>query len=95
MKYLKWSVYFEPGLTKGTTPEETIRSNGGWAEGAINIGEFNIIGYTSDDVDLTQLSNYNIQELTQEAALSMAQEINSNCYLKDDGKIGSPEPLLN
>jgi len=95
MKYLKWSIYFKPGAKEGVTPEETIRNNGGWAEGAIRVGDFDIIGYASDNVNLTELSNYNVQELTQEEALSMAQEINPNCYLQDDGKICLVAPVVN
>lgn len=95
MKYLKWSIYFEPEAKEGTTPEEIIKNDGGWAEGGIGLGGLDIIGYTSDDIDLTKLSNYNIQELTQVEALNMAKNINPDCYLKTNGKIGSPEPLIN
>lgn len=93
MKYLKWTIYFPEGSNEGTTPEDIIREKNGWAEGAIALSNNEIIGYASDESDLSGLSNYDLQELTQEEALDLAQTINPSFYLADDGKIGSPTPL--
>jgi hypothetical protein len=92
MKYVKWSVFFEPNATEGYTPETIIRDRGGWAEGGFGIGGFNIIGYTSDDADLSGLEDYNVQEITQAEALAAAIAINPECFLEEDGKINSPIP---
>ena len=93
MKYVKWSVFFEPNTVEGYTPETIIRTRGGWAEGGFSITAFEIIGYTSDDADLSGLENYNVEEITQEAALTIAQAINPECVLGEDGKINTPAPV--
>jgi hypothetical protein len=94
MKYVKWSVFFEPNATEGYTPEVIIRTRGGWAEGGFSIATFDIIGYTSDDADLSGLEDYKVQEITQAEALSAAQAINPECFLGEDGKINAPVPEL-
>jgi len=95
MKYVKWSVFFEPGATEGYTPEVIIRTRGGWAEGGFGISTFGIIGYTSDDADLSGLEDYNVKEITQAEALAAAQAINPECWVDTDGKINSPAPIIN
>ena len=90
MKYVKWSVFFEPNSTEGYTPEVIIRTKGGWAEGGFAISTFDIIGYVSDDADLTGLSDYKVQEITQAEALTAAQAINPECTIGDNGKITAP-----
>jgi hypothetical protein len=94
MKYVKWSVFFEPEATEGYTPEVVIRTRGGWAEGGFSIATFDIIGYVSDDADLSGLDDYKVEEITQAEALSAAQAINPECFLGEDGKIGMPAPKL-
>ena len=94
MKYVKWSVFFEPNAIEGYTPETIIRTRGGWAEGGLSITTFDIIGYTSDDADITGLEKYNVEEITQEEALAAAQAINPDCTLSANGKISTPAPVV-
>jgi hypothetical protein len=94
MKYVKWSAFFEPEATEGYTPEVIIRTRGGWAEGGFSITTFDIVGYTSDDADLSGLEDYKVQEITQAEALAIAQAINPKCFLREDGKIDSPLSLI-
>jgi hypothetical protein len=90
MKYVKWSVFFEPNATEGYTPEILIRNRGGWAEGGFSTATFDIIGYASDDADLSGLEDYKVEEITQAEALDAARAINSECFLEEDGKINLP-----
>jgi hypothetical protein len=94
MKYVKWSVFFEPNATEGYTPEVIIRARGGWAEGGFFVAPFDIIGYTSDDADLSGLEDYKVQEITQAEALAAAQTTNIGCFLGEDGKINPSAPVV-
>lgn len=95
MRYAKWIVYFEPNSNEGTTPAEIIESRGGWLKGKFHLSTFEIVGYISDDVDLTGLDNYQIQELTASEALGLAQTINIDCTMKENGEIDFPRIISN
>ncbi len=95
MKYVTWSVYFPEGQNEGYTPESIIEGRGYWAEGAFDISNFTSVAYTSDDADLSNLQDFNVQVITQEQALEYAQQIaipNLNPYLNIEGKIIFPLP---
>jgi hypothetical protein len=94
MKYVKWSVYSEPGATEGFTPEPIIRERGGWADGGLFINDEDVIGYVSDDADLTNLSDYKVSEITQAEALALAKTINPDCIIDENGRIQSPIPTV-
>jgi hypothetical protein len=94
MKYVKWSVFTNPGSSEGFTPETIIRERGGWAEGALFIADKDLIGYVSDNADLTNLEDYKVSEITQAKALALAQGVNPNCILDGNGKIHSPVPTV-
>lgn len=90
MKYVKWSVFFEPNAKEGHTPESIIRARGGFAQGGFSIASFDIIGYTSDDADLSGLEDYKVEEITQEEALAISVGINPACTLGENGEINFP-----
>ncbi len=90
MKYVKWSVFFEADAKEGHTPESIIRARGGRADGGFSIATFDIIGYTSDDADLSDLEDYKVEEITREEALAIAVGINPACIIGENGEINFP-----
>lgn len=91
MRYAKWIIYFEPNSNEGTTPAEIIESRGGWLKGKFHLSTFEVVGYISDDVDLSGLENYQMQELSASEALTLAKSINADCSIKDNGEINFPK----
>jgi hypothetical protein len=92
MKYATWKVYFSDNSQYGHTPETIIRERGGTAEGMVGNNEL-IIGYISDNADLTGLEEYEAVEVTSEQALDFAIQFNAGCYMSDNGKINLPKPV--
>lgn len=95
MKYLTWCVYFPEGQNEGYTPERIIKERGYWAEGAFDISDFTSVAYTSDDADLSDLQDFNVQVITKEQALEYAQQIaitGLNPYFDLENKIIFPLP---
>jgi len=93
MKYATWKVYFPANSNEGYTPEPIIRERGGTAEGAVGTNEL-IVGYVSDNADLTNLEQYDVKEITQQQALNLATQFNPDCYMGDDGKLNYPKPTI-
>jgi len=90
MKYATWKIYFPTNSNEGYTPEPIIRERGGTAEGGLATNTL-IIGYVSDNADLTNLEQYEATEITQQQALNLAKEFNADCYLNDNGRINYPK----
>ena len=91
MRYATWSVYFpESDSKEGTTPESIIRERGGQADGAFIVNGFTFLGYVSDNADLTGLENFNVTEITQEEALTLAQADNPAASFAPDGSFVVP-----
>jgi len=86
MKYATWTIK----RPEGTTPESTIQSFGGSASGGLSVDINTVLGYMSDDVDITGLSEWNVTAKTQAEALILAQTVNPQCFLASDGRIQSP-----
>ena len=86
MKYATWTI----SRPDGTTPEPTIREAGGTASGGLMLNIDTVLGYMSDDVDTTGLSEWNVTVKTQSEALALAQAVNSQCFLASDGTIQAP-----
>ena len=86
MKYATWTIK----RPEGTTPEPTIREAGGTASGGIMLGVDTVLGYMSDDATITGLSEWNVTVKTQQEALALAQAVNPDCFLADDGTIQAP-----
>lgn len=88
MKYATWTIK----RPEGTTPEPTIRENGGTASGGLMLNTDTVLGYMSDDATSTGLTEWNVTLKTQQEALALAQAVNSECFLADDGTIQAPQP---
>ena len=86
MKYATWTIK----RPEGTTPEPTIREAGGTASGGLMLNVDTVLGYMSDDVTMTGLSEWNVIVKTQQEALALAQAVNPDCFLADDGTIQAP-----
>lgn len=93
MRYATWKVYFPANSTEGYTPEPIIRERGGTAEGALGTNNL-MVGYISDNANLTNLELYEVKEITQQQALDLAIQFNPNCFMGNDGKINFPKPSL-
>lgn len=91
MKYATWTI----SQPEGTTPEVVIRQNGGVAEGGVTLLDNTIIGYISDDINIEDLSEWNVVVKTQQEALTLAQTVNPECFLADNGTIQAPRPDAN
>jgi hypothetical protein len=93
MNYATWKLNFtDPNY--GTGPEDKIAELGFGAEGAWVAGEVEnggtILGYVTEPVDESELTTWQVTNLTQEQALDFCLAINSEAYLLPDGKITVP-----
>jgi hypothetical protein len=94
MRYLTWQLNWNDPQ-HGTGPEAAIVHQGcgvsasSWVQPNVTSGT--ILGYlTAGDPDLSQLMDWQVQELTQGEALEFAQGIDPEAYLLDDGVIAAP-----
>ena len=88
MKYATWIIK----RPEGSTPEPTIREAGGTASGGLMLNTETVLGYLSDNATTTGLSEWNVNVKTQQEALALAQALNPECFLADDGTIQAPQP---
>ena len=88
MKYATWTIK----RPEGTTPEPTIRENGGTASGGLMLDGETVLGYFSDNATTTGLNAWNFTIKTAEQALTLAQARNAECFFADDGTIQAPKP---
>ena len=86
MKYATWIIK----RPEGSTPEPTIREAGGTASGGLMLNTETVLGYLSDNATTTGLSQWNVTVITQQEALALAQALNPECFLADDGTIQAP-----
>ena len=91
MKYATWTI----SRPEGSTPEPTIREAGGTASGGLMLNAETVLGYMSDNATTTGLSEWNVNVKTQQEALALAQALNPECFLADDGTIQAPPPDIN
>lgn len=87
MKYFTWNTVFD-NLGCGTTPESSVVI--GTLEGGFEYEGTSIVGYGSDDVDISNLDKWSVIEISQNEVLNFAKSLNSKCYLNDQGKIQAP-----
>lgn len=88
MKYACWTI----DRTDGSTPEPTIRERGGEASGGFMKDADTVVGYVWSDCDLTGLDKWNFATMTDVQALAIAQSLNPECSLADNGTIQAPAP---
>jgi hypothetical protein len=86
MKYASWTI----DRSDGSTPEPTIRDRGGEASGGFMKDSEIVVGYVWSECDLTGLDKWNFSTMTSTQALAIAQGLNSECFLADDGTIQAP-----
>ena len=95
MKYLTWKLNWSGEY--GTGPEGVVAKNGAhlsasmWVSPDVESGT--ILGYLTGNVDISTLSDFEAQELTEAEALAFATAIDENAYLLEDGIIGTTTTL--
>lgn len=96
MNYATWKLNFA-NPEYGTGPEDTIADLGYGAEGAWVAGGAEnggiILGYLTEPIDETQLTTWQVKNITQSQALDFCLAINPEAYLLDDGRITAPIEL--
>jgi hypothetical protein len=93
VNYATWKLNFtDPNY--GTGPEDKIAELGFGAEAGWVLGEVEnrglILGYLTEPVDETQLTPWEVRNITQAEALVFCLAINTVAYLFDNGKITIP-----
>lgn len=93
MNYATWKLNFaDPNY--GTGPEAKIAESGIHAKGAWVAGEIEnggtVLGYVTQPIDESELTTWEVTNLTEEEALEFCLEINSAAYLLEDGRITAP-----
>lgn len=95
MKYLTWKLNWNGQY--GTGPEGLVAKSGAhlsasmWVTPDVESGT--ILGYLTGDIDVSILSDFEAQELTESEALAFATAIDENAYLLEDGIIGTTTAL--
>jgi hypothetical protein len=93
MNYATWKLNFaDPKY--GTGPEDRIAelglgAEGAWVSGSVENGG-TILGYVTEPVDETELTTWQVTNITQAEALDFCLALNPEAYLLADGRIASP-----
>ena len=93
MNYATWKLNFtDPNY--GTGPEDKIAELGFGAEGACSNGPVEnggtILGYVTEPVDESELTAWEVKNITEAEALEFCLAINPEAYLLPDGRITAP-----
>lgn len=88
MRYAKWKINFSDNPNEGTGPDSFVIS--GTVEGGFEIAPFEIVGYLSDDVEISEFHKWEMTELSQEQALELALESNKEAFITEAGRISIP-----
>ena len=99
MNYATWKLNFtDPQY--GTGPEDKIAklgfsAEGGWVAGQVQNGG-TILGYVTEPVDESELTAWEVTNITEAEALEFCLAINPEAYLLPDGRITAPieEPKI-
>ena len=93
MNYATWKLNFT-NPEYGTGPEDKIAELGFGAEGAWVSGQIEnggtILGYVTEAVDESQLTTWQVKNITQADALDFCLDLNPQAYLLPDGRITAP-----
>lgn len=91
MKYYRWQISFDLDSNEGTSPD--VNEDGKWLEGAFQEG-LTIYGYGDSDLNTTEYSKWNLEEISQAEILSKFNELHDlDCSIGEDGKIIMPRPM--
>jgi hypothetical protein len=93
MNYATWKLNFA-NPEYGTGPEQAIAdlgfgAEGAWVEGEVENGG-TILGYLTEPVDESELTAWEVTNLTEAEALEFCLAINPEAYLLPDGRITAP-----
>ena len=88
MRYFTWNTIWNDGSEYGTTPESSVIT--GNLEGGFEYQGTSIVGYGSDDVDITGLDKWSVVEITQQECLDFALALNPECFILN-GKVAAPK----
>ena len=93
MNYATWKLNFaDPKY--GTGPEDRIGELGLGAESAWALGQpengGTILGYVTEPVDESELTIWEVKNITESEALEFCLAINPDAYLLPDGRIIPP-----
>jgi hypothetical protein len=97
MNYATWKLNFtDPKY--GTGPEDRIAELGlgaeaGWAAGKVENGG-TILGYLTEPVDESELTTWQVTNITEAEALEFCLGINPEAYLLADGRITAPDEMI-
>jgi hypothetical protein len=93
VNYATWKLNFT-NPNYGTGPEDKIAELGFGAEGAWVAEEPEkggiILGYVTEPVDESELTAWEVTNLTEAEALEFCLAINPEAYLLPDGRITAP-----
>lgn len=97
MNYATWKLNFtDPKY--GTGPEDRIAELGFGAEAAWVSGEAEndgtILGYVTEPVDESELTTWQVTNITEVEALAFCLAINTQAYLLPDGRITAPRESI-
>ena len=93
MNYATWKLNFT-NPEYGTGPEDRVAELGFGAEAAWVNGQAEnggtILGYLTEPVDESELTTWELKNITQAEALEFCLALNPEAYLLPDGKITAP-----
>ena len=97
MNYATWKLNFT-NPNYGTGPEDRIAelgfgAEGGWVAGQVENGG-TILGYVTEPVDESELTIWQVTNISQADALDFCLDINPNAFLLPNGKITAPREDL-
>jgi hypothetical protein len=93
VNYATWKLNFtDPKY--GTGPEDKIAelgfgAEGGWVDGQAENGG-TILGYVTELLDETELTTWEVKNITEAEALAFCKAINPQAYLLPDGRFTAP-----
>jgi hypothetical protein len=96
MNYATWKLNFtDPKY--GTGPEDKIAelgfaAEGAWVAGVIENGG-TILGYVTEPLDESELTAWEVTNISEAEALEFCLAINPEAYLLPDGRITAPIEL--
>ena len=84
MKYATWKIHFLNNAATGTTPESFIIDRGGSASGLTPVGKHKILGLISDEADISNLDEYEINILSTQQSYDLLFSIDNRVILENN-----------